>query len=103
MTTATNVVGNGAYTYEFDRNWAQVPDGVAMPAAAVFGDDEDRVYCFNRNPEHPIMIFDRDGKFIKSWGRRHVRVSPCHHHRPVGIRVARGPQHGSDLQAHQGR
>ena len=68
MTTATNVVGNGAHTYEFDRNWAQAPDGIPMPAAAVFGDDEDRVYCFNRNPEHPIMIFDRDGKFIKSWG-----------------------------------
>ena len=68
MTTATNVVGNGAHTYEFDRNWAQAPDGIPMPAAAVFGDDEDRVYCFNRNPDHPIMVFDKDGKFIKSWG-----------------------------------
>ena len=68
MATATNIVGNGAHTYEYDRAWAQVPDGIPMPAAAVFGDDEDRVYCFNRNPEHPIMIFDRDGKFIKSWG-----------------------------------
>ena len=68
MTTATNIVGTGAHTYEFDRNWAQLPDGIPMPAAAVFGDDEDQIYCFNRNPEHPIMIFDREGKFVKSWG-----------------------------------
>ncbi|CAI8023688.1 hypothetical protein GBAR_LOCUS13819 [Geodia barretti] len=68
MTTATNIVWTGAHTYEFDRNWAQLPNGIPMPAAAVFGDDEDRIYCFNRNPEHPIMVFDREGKFVKSWG-----------------------------------
>jgi streptogramin lyase len=26
------------------------------------------VYCFNRSPEHPILIFDRDGSFLASWG-----------------------------------
>ena len=35
MTTATNIVGTGAHTYEFDRNWAQLPNGIPMPAAAV--------------------------------------------------------------------
>ncbi len=67
MTTA-NVVGSGKYTYEVDFHWAKLPTGLAMPAAAVFGDSQDRVYCFNRNPEHPIVIFDREGNYISSWG-----------------------------------
>ena len=37
-------------------------------AAAVTVDSQDRVYCFNRNAEHPVVIFDRDGKFLTSWG-----------------------------------
>ena len=28
---------------------------------------KDRVYVFNRG-EHPMMVFDRDGKFLRSWG-----------------------------------
>ena len=39
-----------------------------MPAAAVYGDSKDNVYCFNRNPDHPVMIFDREGNFLSSWG-----------------------------------
>src|SRR6266511_3749477 len=39
-----------------------------MKAAAVAVDSKDRVYCFNRSPEHPILVFDRDGNFLSSWG-----------------------------------
>ena len=73
-----------------------------MPAAAVFGDDEDRVYCFNRNPDHPIMVFDKDGKFIKSWGAGMFEFPHAIIIDQLGLRVARGPQHGPDFQAHQG-
>ena len=66
--TTTSTVGSGKYTYTMDENWAKVPDGWAMPAAAVYGDSQDRVYCFNRDPDHPICIFDRDGNFLSSWG-----------------------------------
>ena len=66
--TTTQTVGNGQYTYEMIPDWAKVPEGWNMPAAAVYGDSEDRVYCFNRDPDHPIMIFDRDGNFLSSWG-----------------------------------
>jgi DNA-binding beta-propeller fold protein YncE len=30
-------------------------------------DRQDRVYVFNRS-EHPMIVFDRDGKFLGSWG-----------------------------------
>ena len=29
--------------------------------------NQDRVYAFNRG-EHPMMVFDREGNFLKSWG-----------------------------------
>ena len=59
--TTTQTVGSGKYTYDMITDWAQVPDGWKMPAAAVYGDSKDNVYCFNRDPEHPVMIVDRQG------------------------------------------
>jgi DNA-binding beta-propeller fold protein YncE len=34
---------------------------------AVAVDSQDRVYVFNRG-EHPMVVFDRDGRFLASWG-----------------------------------
>ena len=66
--TTTNTVGSGKYTYTMDENWAKVPEGWAMPAAAVYGDSQDRVYCFNRDPDHPVVIFDREGNYLSHRG-----------------------------------
>ena len=44
------------------------PAGWEMPAAAVTVDAQDRVYCFNRTKDHPVMVFDRDGKYLSCWG-----------------------------------
>ena len=30
-------------------------------------DDKDNVYVFNRG-EHPMIVFDRDGNFLRAWG-----------------------------------
>ena len=68
MATSTTV-GTGKYTYQVDEDWAKLPEGWEMPAAAVYGDSKDRVYCFNRDPDHPICIFDRDGNLVSSWGK----------------------------------
>jgi len=67
MVTKT-LVGSGKYTYEVIENWAQVPDGWNMPAAAVAVDSQDHVYCYNRDPHHPIVIFDREGRYLDDWG-----------------------------------
>jgi DNA-binding beta-propeller fold protein YncE len=66
--TPTQKVGSGKFTYEMDENWAKLPEGWKMPAAAVYGDSNDRVFCFNRDPNHPVVIFDRDGNYLSSWG-----------------------------------
>ena len=54
--------------YRADAAWARPPAGWGWPeVAAVATDSRDRVYVFNRG-EHPVMVFDRDGTFLASWG-----------------------------------
>jgi len=62
------VLGSGEHRYRVVENWAKLPDGWDLrDVAAVAVDSKDRVYVFNRG-EHPMVVFDRDGNFIKSWG-----------------------------------
>jgi len=64
----STILGTGGHRYRVVENWAKLPDGWEFKdVAAVAVDSHDRVYCFNRG-EHPMMVFDRDGNFIKSWG-----------------------------------
>src|SRR5258708_7011770 len=61
-------LGAGAYRYRVVENWGKLPDGWEFKdVAAVAVDSKDRVYCFNRG-EHPMMVFDRAGNFLRSWG-----------------------------------
>jgi DNA-binding beta-propeller fold protein YncE len=62
------IVGSGEYTYRVNEAWQRPPEGLEIRACAVSVDSQDRVYCFNRNPEHPVVIFDREGNFLSSWG-----------------------------------
>jgi DNA-binding beta-propeller fold protein YncE len=68
MAVSETLVGNGKYTYEAQEDWAKLPEGWAMPAAAVTVDSQDRVYCYNRALDHPIIVFDRDGNMLSAWG-----------------------------------
>ena len=63
-----DIVGGGDFRYRIVENWAKLPDGWSFKeVAAVAVDSKDRVYAFNRG-EHPMMVFDRDGSFLNSWG-----------------------------------
>jgi streptogramin lyase len=66
-------VGQGMFSYEVDEEWAQLPAEWSMSAAAVAGDSKDRVYVFDRGP-HPVLVFDRQGKFLSSWGEGLFRM-----------------------------
>src|SRR5499433_3488049 len=77
------ILGTGAYRYEVVNDWAKLPPGQEFNAdvAAVGVDAQDRVYAFNRG-RHPMVVFDRAGNFLRSWGeglfrRAHgVHVAP---------------------------
>jgi len=62
------VVGSGRHTYDVNENWASVPDGIEFKPAAVAVDSQDRVFAFSRSDTHPVVIFDRNGKYEGSWG-----------------------------------
>jgi len=72
-------VGSGKYTYEMHEDWAKVPEGWNVPAAAVAGDSQDRVYCFNRDPDHPVVVFDREGNYLSSWGGGLIKFAHAIH------------------------
>jgi hypothetical protein len=62
------VLGRGEYAYRVIADWAKLPDGWSFrDVAAVAVDHQDQVYVFNRGA-HPMMVFDRQGNFLRSWG-----------------------------------
>src|SRR2546426_7395162 len=76
-------VGGGNFSYLPEAHWARLPAGWSfVEVAGVASDSEDRVYVFNRG-EHPVIVFDRDGNFLGSWGERIFR-------RPHGIFIGNG-------------
>ncbi len=61
-------VGQGDLRYRFVEGWGKLPDGWLFgEVAAVAVDRKDRVYAFSRG-EHPMIVFDREGNFLRSWG-----------------------------------
>ncbi len=82
-TTATPYLTSGEFAFEQDDDWAKIPPGYEFPeAAGVAVDESDNVYVFNRGP-HPVIVFDRSGNFLRSFGedtfteREHgIHISP---------------------------
>jgi DNA-binding beta-propeller fold protein YncE len=70
---AETIVGSGRHTYRQHIDWAKLPPDIEFRPAAVAVDSEDRVYAFNRVDAHPVVVFDRDGSFLKSWGAGQFR------------------------------
>ena len=60
------------------EGWGRLPDGWSYVEATSVGVDAgDNVYVFNRGA-HPVIVFDREGRFLRSWGEGVFR-------RPHGI------------------
>jgi sugar lactone lactonase YvrE len=86
MTMASPYLQAGAFAYAQDDDWAKIPPGYEFPeAAGVEVDANDNVYVFNRGP-HPVLVFDRHGAFLRSFGeetftaRAHgIHISPDEH------------------------
>ena len=61
-------LGEGEYKYEVAVGWGKLPDGYSFKECAAVGcDADDNVYVFNRG-EHPMIVFDAEGNFLRSWG-----------------------------------
>jgi DNA-binding beta-propeller fold protein YncE len=63
------ILGTGQHRYRVEEGWGELPPGVTYKdAAAVCVDRKDNVYVFTRGT-HPVIVFDRSGKFLRSWGQ----------------------------------
>ena len=83
-------LGSGAYTYEEIADWAQLPNGWHfIDAVDVVVDSQNRVYVFNRG-SHPIVVLERDGSFVTSWGGGLFT-------RPHGLTLTSDQEHGEVL------
>jgi DNA-binding beta-propeller fold protein YncE len=62
------VLGDGDFRYEPVEGWGELPPGWTYGEVAAVGvDKRDNVYVFNRS-SHPMIVLDRSGKFLRSWG-----------------------------------
>ncbi len=57
--------------YRLVENWVQFPPEVTKWGAAtgLDVDSHDNLYVFHRDEGMPIMAFDRNGKFLRAWGK----------------------------------
>ena len=70
--------GSGAYTYELAEGWGKLPEGYEFnQVAGVAVDKDDQVYLFNRS-SHQLMVFDREGNFIRSWNEKFTNPHSIH-------------------------
>ncbi|HYE91971.1 MAG TPA: peptidyl-alpha-hydroxyglycine alpha-amidating lyase family protein [Terriglobales bacterium] len=54
--------------YKALEGWGRLPDGWSfVEATSVAVDSRDQVHVFNRG-EHPVIVFDREGNFLRAWG-----------------------------------
>ena len=60
--------GSGKYTYSLVEGWAKLPAGESLvDVVGISIDKNDRVYAFGRS-KRPLIVFDRDGNEVDSWG-----------------------------------
>ena len=88
------IVGSGKFQYEVATGWERLPRGWRHgDVTNVVTDADDRVYVFNRSA-HPVIVYDREGHFLGSWGEGIFS-------RPHGISIMRdGTFYCTDDQDH---
>lgn len=64
----TTILGEGDFEFSTGSDWGILPAGWTLgEVAAVAVDGDDNVFVFQRG-EHPLIVFDRSGNFLRSWG-----------------------------------
>ncbi len=72
------VFGIGDFRYSFVEDWAKLPSGMSFkecPGVAV--DSHDNVFILTRG-EEPVIVLDRDGNFVRSFGKGHFSENRTH-------------------------
>ena len=65
------ILGDGDYRYKAVDGWAK--GRVLGIASGVAVDSHDRVYVLDRQPNPAVVVFDREGQFLSTWGEEVFR------------------------------
>ena len=60
-------VGAGSFRYDVAEPWILGIEGPVPDVAGVAVNSKDEVHVLTRSP-HPVLVFDRKGRFLRSWG-----------------------------------
>lgn len=61
-------MGSGTHVYDIAEGWGKLPEGIKYGYThGVVTDSQDRVYIHNMSKD-AVIVFDRDGNFLNSWG-----------------------------------
>ena len=67
--------GSDEISFDVVDSWCKLPSEWSFGhVIGVAVDNQDNVYVLNRG-EHPIVVFDREGNFLKSWGEGEITSS----------------------------
>ena len=90
-------LGAGDYRYELRRDFCRLPAGQSFGLVSrVAADAQDRIYVFQRK-DPPVVVFDRDGKYLGAWGSG--EVADPHGLKIVGDKVYTTDRSGSVAKA----
>ncbi|MGX1166857.1 hypothetical protein AB7M16_003123 [Bradyrhizobium sp. USDA 372] len=82
------ILGSGEHRYRVVDNFAKLPEGWQLTdVASVAVDSKDRVYVFNRGA-HPMVVLDREGNFLRSFGEGLFSRAHGLHSTPTTISIA---------------
>ena len=66
--------GNGEYLYDVIEDWGKIPSGWSLGVVTgVAVDSQERVYICQQQQDPPVMVFDRDGNYLRSWGTGFIK------------------------------
>lgn len=69
-------IGIGQFTYEVAEKWGDLPRGWEyVECVGVAVNSRDEVFVFTRG-QHPVIVFDRDGHFLRTWGTDLLKGRP---------------------------
>ena len=67
-------VGEGNHKYELVENWGKVPPGMSLGVVTgVAVDSQERVYVCQQQQDPPVIVFDREGSYLNSWGTGYIK------------------------------
>lgn len=71
-TASPVIVGGGRFHYRALPTWQQLPPEIALvEVAGVATDSLGNVFLFDRGA-HPVIVLDRQGRFLRSWGQGRI-------------------------------